>query len=87
MNNKQVVDFNSYKGLDLDCSLAIYDLLNCFKRYSINKTLTMKVVNNYDDSYNITFKDKLNGFIYEFKNVNMNSILNGLYKCEVHLYD
>lgn len=48
------------------------DLMFCKNVLKINYRMTSK--NNYDGTYNVTFKDMSNKFTFEFRNVNSESL-------------
>lgn len=48
------------------------DLMFCKNVLKINYRMTSK--NNYDGTYNVTFKDMSNKFTFVFRNVNSNNL-------------
>lgn len=48
------------------------DLMFCKNVLKINYRMTSK--NNYDGTYNVTFKDMSNKFTFEFRNVNSTNL-------------
>lgn len=71
-NDKKEVYARYYKEDYRFIQIQFSDLMFCKNVLKINYRMTTK--SNYDGTYNITFKDMSNKFMFEFKNVNSENL-------------